>query len=102
MKFKFRADAEDVIIFVCFAIFLLYVVCIGVLNLHSFATEGYLCGLNPFPAFLPQYIAATLTFYFLALGGLLISVSSYFFEREKGFGFTTEKKDIQDGLKRRK
>lgn len=93
MKFKFRADAEDVIIFVCFAIFLLYVVCIGVLNLHSFATEGYLCGLNPFPAFLPQYIAATLTFYFLALGGLLISVSSYFFEREKGFGFTTEKKD---------
>lgn len=93
MKFKFRADAEDVIIFICFAIFLLYVVCIGVLNLHSFATEGYLCGLNPFPAFLPQYIAATLTFYFLALGGLLISVSSYFFEREKGFGFTTEKKD---------
>lgn len=93
MKFKFRADAEDIIIFVCFAIFLLYVVCIGVLNLHSFATEGYLCGLNPFPAFLPQYIAATLTFYFLALGGLLISVSSYFFEREKGFGFTTEKKD---------
>ena len=93
MKFKFRADSEDVIIFICFAIFLLYVVCIGVLNLHSFATEGYLCGLNPFPAFLPQYIAATLTFYFLALGGLLISVSSYFFEREKGFGFTTEKKD---------
>ena len=93
MKFKFRADSEDIIIFICFAVFLLYVVCIGVLNLHSFATEGYLCGLNPFPAFLPQYIAATLTFYFLALGGLLISVSSYFFEREKGFGFTTEKKD---------
>ena len=32
-------------------------------------------------------------FYFLTLGGLFISVSSYFFEREKGFGITTEKKD---------
>ena len=79
--------------FVLFAIFLLYIVCIGVLNLSSFATEGYLYGLNPFPAFGPKYIAATLTFYFLALGGLLVSVSSYFFEREKGFGITTDKKD---------
>lgn len=93
MKFKFRADPEDILIFVLFAIFLLYIVCIGVLNLSSFATEGYLFGLNPFPAFGPKYIAATLTFYFLALGGLLVSVSSYFFEREKGFGITTDKKD---------
>ena len=93
MKFKFRADPEDILMFVIFAIFLLYIVCIGVLNLSSFATEGYLAGLNPFPAFGPKYIAATLTFYFLALGGLLVSVSSYFFEREKGFGITTDKKD---------
>lgn len=93
MKFKFRADPEDILIFVLFAIFLLYIVCIGVLNLSSFATEGYLFGLNPFPALGPKYIAATLTFYFLALGGLLVSVSSYFFEREKGFGITTDKKD---------
>ena len=93
MKFKFRADPEDILMFVIFAIFLLYIVCIGVLNLSSFATEGYLVGLNPFPAFGPKYIAATLTFYFLALGGLLVSVSSYFFEREKGFGITTDKKD---------
>ncbi len=93
MKFKFRADPEDITIFVIFAVFLLYVVCVGVLNLHSFATEGYLYGLNPFPAFSPRFIAATLTLYFLTLGGLLVSVSSYFFEREKGFGFTTDKKD---------
>lgn len=93
MKFKFRADPEDILMFVLFAIFLLYVVCIGVLNLSSFATEGYLVGLNPFPAFGPKYIAATVVFYFLALGGLLVSVSSYFFEREKGFGVTTDKKD---------
>lgn len=93
MKFKFRADPEDITIFVIFAIFLLYVVCIGVLNLHSFATEGYLCGLNPFPAFSPRFIGATLTLYLLSLVGLLVSVSSYFFEREKGFGITTDKKD---------
>ena len=93
MKFKFRADPEDILMFVIFAIFLLYIVCIGILNLSSFATEGYLVGLNPFPAFSSKYIAATLTFYFLALGGLMVSVSSYFFEREKGFGITTDKKD---------
>ena len=93
MKFKFRADPEDILMFVLFAIFLLYIVCIGVLNLSSFATEGYLVGLNPFPAFGPKYVAATLVFYFLSLGGLLVSVSSYFFEREKGFGITTDKKD---------
>ena len=93
MKFKFRADPEDILMFVLFAIFLLYIVCIGVLNLSSFATEGYLSGLNPFPAFTKKYIGATLTFYFLSLGGLLVSVSSYFFEREKGFGITTDKKD---------
>ena len=93
MKFKFRADPEDILMFVLFAIFLLYIVCIGILNLSSFASEGVLAGLNPFPAFGPKYIAATLTFYFLSLGGLLISVSSYFFDREKGFGITTDKKD---------
>lgn len=93
MKFKFRADPEDLLIFVIFAVFLLYIVCIGILNLSSFATNGVLYGFNPFPAFGPDYIAATLTFYLLALGGLLFSVSSYFFEREKGFGLTTDKKD---------
>ena len=93
MKFKFRADPEDILMFVLFSLFLLYIVCIGVLNISSFATEGYLVGLNPFPAFGPKYIMATLVFYFLALGGLMVSVSSYFFEREKGFGITTDKKD---------
>ena len=93
MKFKFRADSDDILMFVIFAIFLLYIVCIGVLNLSSFAKEGVLVGLNPFPAFGADYIAATITFYLLALGGLMVSVSSYFFEREKGFGITTDKKD---------
>ncbi|MBR3049704.1 MAG: type IV secretory system conjugative DNA transfer family protein [Bacilli bacterium] len=93
MKLKFRADPEDITIFVIFAVFLLYVVAIGVLNVNSFATEGYLYGLNPFPAFGPRFIVATLVLYVLVLVGLFASVSSYFFDMDKGFGFTTDKKD---------
>ena len=36
MKLKFRADPEDLTIFGIFAVFLLYVVAIGILNLNSF------------------------------------------------------------------
>ena len=93
MKFKFRADPEDWLIFLAFAVALLYIIAIGVVNLSSFASDGTLAGFNPFPAFSTEHITTTLVFYFLTLGGLFISVSSYFFEREKGFGITTDKKD---------
>ena len=93
MKLKFRADKDDVMIFIVFAIFLLYIVAIGVVNLNSFATEGYFSGLNPLPAFTPRFLWITLLIYFVALIGMLVSVKSYFFEMEKGIGFTTEKKD---------
>ena len=93
MKFKFRADSEDLMIFVIFAIFLLYIVAITVVNVHTFATEGQLSGLNPFPAFSPRYLFSTLFIYLLTLLALFASVSSMFFEREKGFGLTTDKKD---------
>jgi len=92
MKFKFRADPEDLLIFGIFAIFLLYIVALGVVNLSTFANEGHLSGLNPFPAFGPDYILSTLVLYILALVGLFISVSSMFFEREEGFGITAEAK----------
>ncbi len=93
MKFKLRADLEDWLIFGGFALVLLYIIAIGVINLSTFAAEGHFAGFNPFPAFGPDYIFPTLLFYFLTLGGLFISVSSYFFDREKGFGIVTEKKD---------
>ena len=93
MKFKFRADPEDLLIFIMFAIFLLYIVAISVVNVHSFATEGVLSGLNPFPAFAPDTIFSTIVLYLVALLGLFVSVSSMFFDREKGFGLTTDKKD---------
>lgn len=93
MKLKFRAEPQDILIFILFAIFLLYLVAIGVLNFSTLAIEGHFYGLNPVEAFLPTYIKATITFYILALAGLFVSVSSYFFEREKGIGITTDKKD---------
>ena len=93
MKLKIRIDSEDLMMFIIFAIFLLYIVAILVVNLSTFATEGYFAGPNPLPAFTPKYLAATITFYILAVGGLFVSVSSYFFEWDKGFGLTTDKKD---------
>ena len=93
MKFKFRADAEDLSIFIIFAVFLLYIVAISVANISSFAAEGHLSGLNPLPAFAPDHIFSTIVLYLVALLGLFASVSSMFFDREKGFGLTTEKKD---------
>jgi len=93
MKFKFRADAKDIKIFIGFCILLLYFCAIGVLNAHSLATSGTLYGILPFEAFTPKYLATTIMLFLLILVGVCFSVSSYFFDREKGFGITTEKKD---------
>ena len=97
MKLKFRASVKDVVIFFIFCIFLLYLVAIAVLNLHYFSNYGYFYGLNPFPAFGPDLIVSTLVFYLLALVAVFMSVSSYFFEREKGFGYTSKKKEESKG-----
>ena len=104
MKFKLRADPEDFLIFGIFAVFLLYIVAISVVNVHTFATEGQLSGLNPFPAFAPDTIFSTICLYLVVLLGLFASVSSMFFDREKGFGILAEKriKVILDGLKIKK
>ena len=95
MKLKFRADAEDLLIFVMFLVFLLYVIAIAVVNLNSLATTGELgvLNLNPLPAFGPDLFFATIVFYIVILFAIFASTSSMFFEREKGFGITTEKKD---------
>ena len=93
MKFKFRADPEDLLIFGVFAGFLFFIVSLIVSNLHVMASEGHLAGLNPFPAFAPDMILSTLALYFLVLLGLFASVSSMFFEREEGIGIRADKKD---------
>lgn len=89
MKLKFRAEPKDIAIFLVFSLFLLYLVCLIILNLSSFAQNGTLHGLNPLPAFEPKYLIATLVLYIVILVVIITSVSSHFYEREKGIGFST-------------
>ena len=90
---KFRAEPKDLAIFGCFCFFLLYMCAIGVVNVSSLATEGTFSGLLPFKAFTPRYLGSTLTLFIMALVGSFMGVSSYIFDREKGFGFALGKKD---------
>lgn len=93
MKLKFKADGKDILIFIVFAIFLLYVVALGILNFPELALNGRFYGVNPLPAFDSEHLLQTLVFYLFALAALFMSVSSYFFDREKGWGISTEKTD---------
>ncbi len=98
MKLKFRADKKDIVIFLIFCVVLLYLVAVAVVNLHSVAVNGgEFAGLNPLPAFGPTLLLPTLVIYILAIIAILAASSSYFFEREEGFGITTEKKSKNDG-----
>lgn len=90
---KFRAEPKDILIFLFFCLFLLYLVAIGVLNASSLTSTGEFYGLNPFEAFSPDFVVTTIIFFLFALIGIFVAVSSYFFDREKGFGFSTSKKD---------
>jgi len=90
---KFRAEPKDILIFCIFCVFLLYLVALAVLNVTSLVNDNVFWGLNPFPAFSSEYIAPTMVFYLVALIAIFTSVQSYFFDREKGFGITTSKKD---------
>ena len=98
MKLKFRAEKKDVIAFAIITLFMLYLVAVCVLNISSILHEGSVWGLNPIPAFFPSYILTTLTFWIIGIGILFGSTSTYFFTREKGFGYTSEKKE--DGYSR--
>jgi type IV secretory pathway TraG/TraD family ATPase VirD4 len=91
MKLKFSADSKDITIFVLFAIFLLYLIAIGVLNFTDFAATGKGHGFNPLPAFSKNYFYPTMVFYIIALIAIIASVSSHFFERESGFGISSNK-----------
>lgn len=89
MKLKFRAEPKDIAIFLLFSLFLLYLVCLIIVNLSSFAQTGTLSGFNPLPAFESKYVIATLALYIVIMFVIISSVSSHFFEREKGIGVST-------------
>lgn len=88
MKLKFRAEPKDIAIFLVFSLFLLYLVCLIILNLSTFATTGTLHGFNPLPAFESKYVIATLILYVVILTVIITSVTSHFYEREKGIGIS--------------
>ena len=103
MKLKFRADKKDWIMFGCYAVVLLYFVAIALLNIIQFAKgdlDHPFHGFNPFPAFAPNMIGMTIMCYIIALGASIFSVSDKFFDREKGFGFSTEAKKASKGYSR--
>ena len=98
MKLYFRAEKKDIIAFAIICGFMLYLIAVLTLNFKSLLNDGVPWGLNPFPAFFPANIVQTLVFWLLSIAFLFGSTSSYFFTREKGLGFTTEKKE--DGYSR--
>ncbi len=99
MKLKFRASGKDFVIFILFSIALFYLVAIAVLNISNFASEGEFYGLNPMGAFSEEYLIPTLVGFVFMYAIIITSVSSYFFDRESGLGFTTNEKN-QSGYSR--
>ena len=49
MKLKFKAEAKDVMYFILFSIFLLFLIAVGVGNITSLSSTGEFVGFNPFP-----------------------------------------------------
>ena len=93
MKLKMRFDKNDMTKFAIYAIILFVLIALLVANLLSFANEnGKLAGFNFFYALQGKYIGTTIVVYILSFCGLVFTCKSYFFEFDKGFGFTTEKK----------
>ena len=84
---KFNVSAKDLIIFIVFCIFLLFLSSIAVANAASIINEGVFLGINPFVGFSSKYIFGTFLLFFLVLIAIFASVSSYIFDREKGSGF---------------
>ena len=85
---KIKVEKKDLIIFIAFCIFLLYLCAIGVLNASSIVSEGKFYGFLPFRAFTPKYIGMTFFLFLAALIGIFMAVKSYIFDHEKGFGFS--------------
>ena len=92
MKLKFKAEAKDILYFLIFIVFLFYLIAVGVGNITSLASTGQFVGFNPLPGLSPKNIFGTLLFFLLSIAAILSLVSSYFFDREVGFGISREKK----------
>jgi type IV secretory pathway TraG/TraD family ATPase VirD4 len=100
MKLKFRAEKKDVVAFLWACLLLLIVVAMCVVNFYHTGSTGNIPSAESFKwtfnfikGFFPPYLGYTLLFWVVAIIALVASVSSHFFSREKGFGFTEGKKE---------
>ena len=93
MKLKFRAEKKDFIAFGVVALIVLLILGIAVSNVLSLVQTGVPTGLNIFSNMTGNTIAITIFLWLAVIGVVFGSVSSYFFEREKGFGFTDTPKE---------
>ena len=86
---KIKIEKKDLIIFICFCIFLLYLCAISVLNVANIFSSGEFYGFLPFKAFTGRYIGATFLLFIAALIGIFLAVKSYIFSSDKGgFGLS--------------
>ena len=92
MKLKLTADPKKWMLFGLYCIFALYFVAIAVLNLSYFSHYGTAWGINPIPAFGPEYLMATIFGFVAVIIASFLGVSNYFFEKEKGIGISTAPK----------
>ncbi len=83
---KFKIEPKDFLLFALYAVALMYLSAILLLNLSSFANDGEFHGFNPMLAFTPEYLPATLAIFFGSLIIIFTSVTSYIFNKEKGMG----------------
>ena len=93
MKLKFRAEKKDFVAFGIVAVFVLVVLAITVSNVQSLIQEGVPTGLNIFSNMSGNTLLLTLIAWIAVVGVVFGSSSSYFFEREKGIGFTDTPKE---------
>ena len=88
MKLKFRAEKKDVIAFILMSIFVLLIIMLCVSNVLSMFHDGVPAGINIFKGLDGSSFALVLVIWLAVIGTVFGSTSSYFFERDKGFGFT--------------
>ena len=87
MKFRITADRKDLGIFGVYALVLLYLIALIVVNVQTLAESGFEgLTLNPITAFSLENIHYTLIIFIVCIIGSFLSVKSHFFEFEKGFG----------------
>ena len=92
MKLKMRFDKDDMVKFGIYALILFILLEILMSFLISFSDTGTISHFNPFAALGLNHLGSTFIIYLVCLAGLVASCRSFFFEFDKGFGFTTEKK----------